>query len=144
MLAQTHFGLAKGPVFVAHQAENGQQLRLGKLTLAETASVAWEHRPGDLQSDAGKRQESDFGHRTSCLHREPRGGQSPSQISMELRGCQQSQMTSGHESPVTHFCYIILAAASKHLHSTATGRFPCKQPPFNGSANRNSSPPARP
>src|SRR6266404_5748120 len=29
-------------------------------------------RPGDLQSDADKRQESDFGHRTSCLHRKPR------------------------------------------------------------------------
>src|SRR6266403_356292 len=72
MLAQTHLGFTKGPVFVTHQAENGQQLRLGKLTFAETASVAREHRPGDLQSDAGKRQESDFGHRTSCLHRKPR------------------------------------------------------------------------
>src|SRR2546430_7002397 len=72
MLAQPHLGFTKGPVFVTHQAENGQQLRLGKLTFAETASVAREHRPGDLQSDAGKRQESDFGHRTSCLHRKPR------------------------------------------------------------------------
>jgi hypothetical protein len=72
MLAQTHFGFAKGPVFVTHQAENGQQLRLGKLPFAKTASVARKHRPGDLQSDASKRQESDFGHRTSCLHRKPR------------------------------------------------------------------------
>src|SRR6476620_10452321 len=63
MLAQTHLGFTKGPVFVTHQAENGQQLRLGKLTFAETASVAREHRPRDLQSDAGKRQASDFGHR---------------------------------------------------------------------------------
>ena len=31
MLAQTHLGFAKGPVFVTHQAENGQQLRLGEL-----------------------------------------------------------------------------------------------------------------
>jgi hypothetical protein len=51
---------------------HGQQLRLGKLTFAETASIAREHRPRNLQSDAGKRQESDFGHRTSCLHRKPR------------------------------------------------------------------------
>src|SRR5436309_229713 len=72
MLAQTHLDFTKGPVCITHQAENGQQLRLGKLTFAETASVAREHRPGDLQSDAGKRQESDFGHRTSCLHRKPR------------------------------------------------------------------------
>src|ERR1700730_947915 len=72
MLAQTHLGFAKGPVFVTHQAENSQQLRLGKLAFAETTSVPREHRPGDLQSDAGKRQQSDFGHRTSCLHRKPR------------------------------------------------------------------------
>ena len=36
--------------------------------LAETTSVAREHRPGNLQGDAGKRQESDFGHGASCLH----------------------------------------------------------------------------
>jgi hypothetical protein len=68
MFAEPHLGLAKGPVFVAHQAQNGQQLRLRKLVFAEAASVARKHRPGDLQSDAGKRQESNFGHRTSCLH----------------------------------------------------------------------------
>jgi hypothetical protein len=73
MFAQTHLGFTKGPVFVTHQAENGQQLRLVKLAFAETASLAREHRPGDLQGDAGKRQESNFGHRTSCLHRKTRG-----------------------------------------------------------------------
>jgi hypothetical protein len=67
MLAQPHFGFAKGPVLVAHQTENGQQLRLVEWVLAETASVTWEHRLGDLQSDASERQESDFGHCTSCL-----------------------------------------------------------------------------
>jgi hypothetical protein len=55
MLAQPHLGFTKGPVFVTQQAENGQQLRLGKLVFAETASVAREHRPGNLQSDASKR-----------------------------------------------------------------------------------------
>jgi hypothetical protein len=67
MFAQPHFGFAKGPVFVAHQAKNGQQLRLIEWVLAETASVTWEHRLRDLQGDASKGQESDFGHRASCL-----------------------------------------------------------------------------
>jgi hypothetical protein len=38
-------------------------------SLAETTSVQREYRSGDLQGDAGKWQESDFGHRTSCFHR---------------------------------------------------------------------------
>jgi hypothetical protein len=67
MFAQPHFGFAKGPVFVAHQAKNGQQLRLIELVLAESASVAREHRLADLQGDARKGQESDFGHGASCL-----------------------------------------------------------------------------
>jgi hypothetical protein len=67
MLAQPHFGLAKGPVLVAHQTENGQQLRLIELVFAESAAVARKHRLADLQGDPGERQESDFGHGTSCL-----------------------------------------------------------------------------
>jgi len=57
MLAQPHFGFAKGPVFVAHQAENGQQLGLVELVLAETASVTREPCLRDLQGDPSKRQE---------------------------------------------------------------------------------------
>jgi hypothetical protein len=67
MLAQPYFGFAKGPVLLAHQTENGQQLRLVELVPAESASVAREQRLGDLQGDAGERQESNFGHGTSCL-----------------------------------------------------------------------------
>jgi hypothetical protein len=67
VFAQPHLGFAKGPIFVAHQAKNGQQLRLIELVLAETAAVTREHRLGDLQGDASKRQQSDFGHRASCL-----------------------------------------------------------------------------
>ena len=67
MLAQPHFGLAKGPVFVTHQAKNSQQLRLIELVLAESAAVTRQHRLGDLQGDASKGQESNFGHRASCL-----------------------------------------------------------------------------
>src|SRR6202165_589107 len=67
VLAQPHFGFAKGPVLVTHQTTDRQQLRLRELALAESASVPREHRPADLQGDASKRQESDFGHRPSCL-----------------------------------------------------------------------------
>ena len=69
MLAQPDLGLAKGPVLVTHQTENRQQLGLVEQALAETTSVAREHHLRDLQGDAGKRQKSDFGHRTSCLDR---------------------------------------------------------------------------
>jgi hypothetical protein len=72
MFAEPHLGFAKGPVFVAHQAKNGQQLGLRELVLAETAAVARKHRLGDLQSDPSEGQESDFGHRTSCLHSKQR------------------------------------------------------------------------
>jgi hypothetical protein len=67
VLAQPHLGFAKGPVLVTHQAENGQQLRLVELVLAETASVTRKPRLRDLQGDASERQESDFGHYASCL-----------------------------------------------------------------------------
>jgi hypothetical protein len=39
MLAQTHLGFPKGPVFVTHQAENGQQLRPGKPATAIAADL---------------------------------------------------------------------------------------------------------
>jgi hypothetical protein len=37
MLAQAYFGLAKGPVFLAHQTKDGQQLWLRELVFAATA-----------------------------------------------------------------------------------------------------------
>src|SRR5271166_3680498 len=67
MLAETHFGFAKGPVLVTHQAKDRQQLRLCELVFAESAAVTRKHRPADLHGDASERQESDFGHRPSCL-----------------------------------------------------------------------------
>ncbi|MGH9685728.1 MAG: hypothetical protein ACRD5K_01370 [Candidatus Acidiferrales bacterium] len=66
MLAEPYFGFAKGPVLIEHQAEEGQQLRC-VMVFAETDAVAKKHGPTDLQGDASKQQESDFGHRTSCL-----------------------------------------------------------------------------
>jgi hypothetical protein len=67
MFAEPHLGFAKGPILVTHQTADRQQLGLRELVFAETAAVARKHRFGDLQSDANKGQESDFGHRTSCL-----------------------------------------------------------------------------
>jgi len=74
MLAQSHLGFAESPVFVTHQAEDGQQLRLGELVFAEPTPVSRKNRRGYIHRHASKRQESDFGHRTSCsirkhLHR---------------------------------------------------------------------------
>jgi hypothetical protein len=37
------------------------------LVFAETTSITRKHRRAAMQGDASKRQESDFGHRTSCL-----------------------------------------------------------------------------
>src|SRR6266851_4510775 len=69
MLSQTYFGFAKGPVFVAHQTKDGQQLWLRELVFAETAPVGRQNRGGYIQSHAGKGQESDLWHPTSCLSR---------------------------------------------------------------------------
>ena len=67
VLAQPHLGFAKGPVLVTHQTEDGQQLRLGELVLAEASSIGWEHRPTHFPSGAGKGQESNLRHRAGCL-----------------------------------------------------------------------------
>src|SRR5208282_3022198 len=95
VLAETHFGFSESPVFVTHQAEDGQQLRLGELVFAETTPVGRKNRRGYIHSHASKRQESDFGHRTSCsirkhLHR--------SLVLMKnqplCQGCKQSHLKS--------------------------------------------------
>jgi hypothetical protein len=39
MLCQTHFGLTQSPSLVAHQADDGQQLRLSEDVLGELATV---------------------------------------------------------------------------------------------------------
>jgi hypothetical protein len=54
-------------MIVAHQTQKSQQLRPGKLALAETASVALGRRLENLQADAIKPQEYDFVHRTPAL-----------------------------------------------------------------------------
>src|SRR5579863_5376770 len=93
MLAQPHFGFAESPVFVTHQAENGQQLRLSELVFAETTPVSRQNRRGYIHRHASKRQESDFGHRTSCPSRKHHCGW-PVFLENHLacRGCKQSHL----------------------------------------------------
>jgi hypothetical protein len=62
VLAQTHLGLAKGPVLVPHQAQDGQQLRLGELVLAEAGSVAGQNGGRNLKGLTRERHESNLGH----------------------------------------------------------------------------------
>jgi hypothetical protein len=91
VLAETHLGFAKSPVRLAHQAENGQQLRLGEWVFAETTALGRQNTPGYIAGHAGKGQESDFWHPTSCSirkHSLPRFVDLP-KIYL-CRGCQQS------------------------------------------------------
>jgi len=97
VLAQAYFGFAKGPVFVAHQAQHRQQLRLGELMFAEACAVGRQNLRGYLQRHASKGQEPDLGHRPSCpirKHRKPLLGD-PSLREL-CPGCQQSQRLSSH------------------------------------------------
>jgi hypothetical protein len=68
VLAQAHFGFAKGPVFLAQQAQHRQQLRLGELLFAEARALGWQNLRGYLQRHASKRQEPDLGNGPSCPH----------------------------------------------------------------------------
>src|SRR5882762_4404998 len=91
VLAQAYFGFAKGPVFVAHQAQHRQQLRLGELMFAEARAVGRQNLRGHLQCHARKRQESDFGHRPSCPIRKHRKPLLVDPLQRKLcPGCQQS------------------------------------------------------
>jgi hypothetical protein len=67
VFAQPHFGFAKGAILITHQAKDRQQLRPCELAVAETTSITRENRSADLQGDASKRQEPDFGHHLFCL-----------------------------------------------------------------------------
>lgn len=60
VLSQAYFGFAKGPVFVAHQAQHRQQLRLGERVLTEARVVGWQNLRGHLQRHTSKRQGPDL------------------------------------------------------------------------------------
>src|SRR5271165_4987030 len=91
MFAQPYLRFAEGPVFVAHQTENGQQLRLGELMFAETRPVGRQNRSRRFQGHASKGQETNLWHGTSCSSRKHHRG---APVSIEncllCRGCQQS------------------------------------------------------
>src|SRR6266404_5129047 len=111
MLAKTHLGFAKGPVFVAHQTQHRQQLRLRELVFAETAAVGRQDPLGHLQGHAGKGQESDFGHRPSCFLRKHSLPPGVENSNLKLcRGCQQSHIESLHDLSEHHGDQIKLFA----------------------------------
>jgi len=62
VFAQADLGFAIGPVFVTHEAQNRQQLRLRELVFAELGSIARHRRLCDIQSDACELHQTDFGH----------------------------------------------------------------------------------
>jgi len=57
----------KGPIFIAHQVQHRQQLRLGELPFAELRAVIRQHRLVDFQGQAGRVYQSDLCHR--CARR---------------------------------------------------------------------------
>jgi hypothetical protein len=59
MLGQPDFDFTKGPVLVAHQAQNGEQLRLLKPMFGKFVAVGRQHRSTDTQRDCSKRDEPD-------------------------------------------------------------------------------------
>ena len=67
VLPESHLGFAERPILVAHQAQHGQQLRLGELVFAERSALGRQNRGSHLQRNACERQETDFGHFPSCL-----------------------------------------------------------------------------
>ena len=54
MLGQPDLGFTIGPVLVAHEAQDGQQLRLRELVFAERRAVARNRGPSDVQGDTGE------------------------------------------------------------------------------------------
>jgi hypothetical protein len=95
MLAQPHFSFSESPVGIAHQTENGQQLRLRELVFAKTTPVGRQNRSGYIHSHAGKGQESDLWHPTSCPSRKHHCS-SPVFLENHIacRGCKQSRFKS--------------------------------------------------
>jgi hypothetical protein len=62
MLGQTNLRRAKSPILVAHQTQNGQQLRLRETLRRKSVTVRRQHLPRDLQRDTSKRHQSNFTH----------------------------------------------------------------------------------
>ena len=92
MFRKTYFRLAKGPIFVPHQTQDRQQLRLGELPLAKLGPIPRQHCLTDLQCGGSKTNQTDFRHdsaerRLSTLRL---AGHKPL-CPAAHQGCQQSQ-----------------------------------------------------
>jgi len=62
VLGKTDFSFAKGPVLVAHEAQDGQQLRLRELVFAKAGAVARHRGLGYIPSQMREAHQTDFGH----------------------------------------------------------------------------------
>jgi hypothetical protein len=62
MFGQPDFGFAIGPVLIAHEAQDGQQLRLRELVFAERRTVARNRGPSDVQGDTCESHQANLGH----------------------------------------------------------------------------------
>ena len=95
MLAQSHFGFAKGPVLIPHQAKHRQQLRLRELPLAELGALRRQHCFTDFQRQPGEFHQSNFRHRHLRRRLSSfRLTRFLSTTTLTYRGCQQSQTRS--------------------------------------------------
>jgi len=62
MFCQPHLGFAVGPVLVAHEAQDGQQLRLRELMFAKTRATPRHGGSGYVQGHLWNRTKAHFGH----------------------------------------------------------------------------------
>ncbi len=62
MFRQPHLGFAIGPVLVAHEAQDGQQLRLRELGFAKCRAITGHGGHGNVQGHLRESHQTHFGH----------------------------------------------------------------------------------
>ena len=62
VLGQADLGFAIGPVLIAHEAQDGQQLRLREFVFAELGAIARYRRLRHIQGDTRELYQTNFGH----------------------------------------------------------------------------------
>ena len=67
MLCQPDLHFSERPVFVAHQAQERQQLWLREDVFGELTPIRWHHRLRNGAADQGETHQSDFGHVATLL-----------------------------------------------------------------------------
>ncbi|MGB2605313.1 MAG: hypothetical protein WBC78_17075 [Candidatus Sulfotelmatobacter sp.] len=93
MFDEAHFGFPVGPVLVAPEAQDGQQLRLRELVFAKAATIVWYGGGGYVQCHLSEAHQTHFGYGWERV--------SPERIAASLAfapvdakwnlGCQQNQ-----------------------------------------------------